>query len=77
MSTAGTQLFRQVQKGQLSVPSDDITAVMYESARRILQKRGYLQYEVSNFARNVSSTLFLCGCVSLCLSYHCAIVEIV
>uniref|UniRef100_A0A673Z979 Radical S-adenosyl methionine domain containing 1 n=1 Tax=Salmo trutta TaxID=8032 RepID=A0A673Z979_SALTR len=33
-------LFRQVQKGQLSVPSDDITAVMYES------------YEVSNFARN-------------------------
>ncbi|XP_029631969.1 radical S-adenosyl methionine domain-containing protein 1, mitochondrial [Salmo trutta] len=48
----GTQLFRQVQKGQLSVPSDDITAVMYESARRILQKRGYLQYEVSNFARN-------------------------
>ncbi|XP_052376007.1 radical S-adenosyl methionine domain-containing protein 1, mitochondrial-like [Oncorhynchus keta] len=48
----GTQLFRQVQKGQLSVPSDDITAVMYDSARRILQKRGYLQYEVSNFARN-------------------------
>ncbi|KAK6312462.1 hypothetical protein J4Q44_G00181260 [Coregonus suidteri] len=48
----GTQLFSQVQKGQLSVPSDDITAVMYESARRILQNRGYLQYEVSNFARN-------------------------
>ncbi|XP_064866898.1 radical S-adenosyl methionine domain-containing protein 1, mitochondrial [Oncorhynchus nerka] len=48
----GTQLFRQVQKGQLSVPSDDITAVMYDSARTILQKRGYLQYEVSNFARN-------------------------
>uniref|UniRef100_A0A6Q2Z3X1 Radical S-adenosyl methionine domain-containing protein n=1 Tax=Esox lucius TaxID=8010 RepID=A0A6Q2Z3X1_ESOLU len=48
----GTQLFSQVQKGQLSVPGDDITAIMYESARKILQKRGYLQYEVSNFAKN-------------------------
>ncbi|KAL0993552.1 hypothetical protein UPYG_G00109590 [Umbra pygmaea] len=48
----GTQLFSQVQTRQLSMPSDDITALMYETARKILQKRSYIQYEVSNFARN-------------------------
>ncbi|KAG7460258.1 hypothetical protein MATL_G00219430 [Megalops atlanticus] len=48
----GTHLFKQVQSGQLSVPSEDITAHMYESARGILGKRGFLQYEVSNFARH-------------------------
>ncbi|KAI1884346.1 hypothetical protein AGOR_G00225470 [Albula goreensis] len=47
----GTQLFKQVQAGQLSMPGDDVIAGMYESARRILQERGFLQYEVSNFAR--------------------------
>lgn len=50
----GTQLFKQVQLGELSVPTDDVTADMYKSARRILHERGYLQYEVSNFARRVS-----------------------
>lgn len=50
----GTRLFRQVEAGQLTMPCDDVTAHMYESARRILGKQGFLQYEVSNFARNVS-----------------------
>lgn len=50
----GTQLFKQVQQGELSVPSDDVTAAMYQSARDILHKHGFLQYEVSNFARRVS-----------------------
>ncbi|XP_023684932.2 radical S-adenosyl methionine domain-containing protein 1, mitochondrial [Paramormyrops kingsleyae] len=48
----GTRLFKQVEAGQLTMPGDDVTAHMYESARRILGKRGFLQYEVSNFARN-------------------------
>ncbi|XP_061080428.1 radical S-adenosyl methionine domain-containing protein 1, mitochondrial [Conger conger] len=48
----GTHLFKQVQAGQLSLPGDEVMARMYESARRILQERGFLQYEVSNFARN-------------------------
>ncbi|XP_064170449.1 radical S-adenosyl methionine domain-containing protein 1, mitochondrial isoform X2 [Anguilla rostrata] len=48
----GTHLFRQVQAGQLSLPGDEVMARMYESARRILGERGFLQYEVSNFARN-------------------------
>ncbi|XP_062846905.1 radical S-adenosyl methionine domain-containing protein 1, mitochondrial [Trichomycterus rosablanca] len=48
----GTQLFKQVQHSQLSMPSDEDTAKMYTSARKILKKAGFLQYEVSNFARN-------------------------
>ncbi|XP_071329100.1 radical S-adenosyl methionine domain-containing protein 1, mitochondrial [Trachinotus anak] len=48
----GTQLFKQVQKGEVTVPADDVTAEMYQCARRTLQQKGFLQYEVSNFARN-------------------------
>lgn len=50
----GTHLFRQVHLGEVHVPGDDVTATMYQSARKILEKAGFLQYEVSNFARNVS-----------------------
>ncbi|XP_051996045.1 radical S-adenosyl methionine domain-containing protein 1, mitochondrial [Xyrauchen texanus] len=48
----GTQLFKQVGSGELSVPDDYITAVMYKSACRILERVGFHQYEVSNFAKN-------------------------
>lgn len=50
----GTQLFKQVETGELSVPGDDVTADMYKSARGVLEKAGFCQYEVSNFAKNVS-----------------------
>lgn len=52
----GTQLFRQVEGGEVALPAEDVTAEMYQRARAILRQRGFLQYEVSNFARNVSST---------------------
>ncbi|XP_067285161.1 radical S-adenosyl methionine domain-containing protein 1, mitochondrial isoform X1 [Pseudorasbora parva] len=48
----GTQLFKQVERGELSVPGEDATADMYKSARRVLEKAGFCQYEVSNFAKN-------------------------
>ncbi|XP_056144410.1 radical S-adenosyl methionine domain-containing protein 1, mitochondrial [Lampris incognitus] len=48
----GTQLFKQVQQGELALPADDATAVMYQLARRMLHERGFLQYEVSNFAKH-------------------------
>ncbi|XP_076000038.1 radical S-adenosyl methionine domain-containing protein 1, mitochondrial [Genypterus blacodes] len=47
----GTQLFKQVQQGEQTVPAEDVTAAMYQSAREILHQHGFLQYEVSNFAR--------------------------
>ncbi|XP_029363429.1 radical S-adenosyl methionine domain-containing protein 1, mitochondrial [Echeneis naucrates] len=48
----GTQLFKQVQQGEVTVPAEDVMAEMYQCARRTLQQNGFLQYEVSNFARN-------------------------
>ncbi|XP_016318833.1 radical S-adenosyl methionine domain-containing protein 1, mitochondrial-like isoform X2 [Sinocyclocheilus anshuiensis] len=48
----GMQLFKPVDSGELSVPGDNVTAVMYNSARGVLEKAGFRQYEVSNFAKN-------------------------
>lgn len=59
----GTQLFKQVEQGELTPPSEDITATMYRTARHILENQGLRQYEVSNFARNVS-VFFVLFCVS-------------
>ncbi|XP_048411294.1 radical S-adenosyl methionine domain-containing protein 1, mitochondrial isoform X1 [Stegostoma tigrinum] len=48
----GTALYRQVQEKVLSMPEQEEMAEMYQVARRILEKAGFLQYEVSNFAKN-------------------------
>ncbi|XP_038558240.1 radical S-adenosyl methionine domain-containing protein 1, mitochondrial isoform X1 [Micropterus salmoides] len=48
----GTQLFKQVQRREVTVPAEDVTAEMYQCARRTLHQHGFLQYEVSNFARH-------------------------
>ncbi|XP_026194717.1 radical S-adenosyl methionine domain-containing protein 1, mitochondrial isoform X2 [Anabas testudineus] len=48
----GTQLFKKVQQGEVSMPTDDVTAEMYQCARGTLRQHGFLQYEVSNFARH-------------------------
>lgn len=48
----GTQLFRQVEGGEVTLPAEEVTAEMYQRARAILHQHGFLQYEVSNFARN-------------------------
>lgn len=53
----GTQLFRQVERGEVTLPAEDVMAEMYRRGRRILHRHGFLQYEVSNFARNVSLIL--------------------
>lgn len=50
----GTQLFKQVLAGEVTVPAEEVIAEMYHRARRILRQQGFLQYEVSNFSRNVS-----------------------
>lgn len=50
----GTQLFKQVQSGEVSMPAEEVTAEIYQHARETLHQHGFVQYEVSNFARNVS-----------------------
>lgn len=50
----GTQLFKQVLEGEVTLPTEEETAEMYLCARKTLHQHGLLQYEVSNFARQVS-----------------------
>lgn len=38
-------------RGLLDLPSEDLQAEMYESARMFLRKAGYEHYEISNFAK--------------------------
>ena len=47
----GTQFSREAERGQLNLPDDDTLADLYQEGRNRLRAAGYLQYEVSNFAR--------------------------
>lgn len=42
---------RWVDRGLLSAPDDDLAAEMYETAMAMLDHAGFLQYEISNWAR--------------------------
>lgn len=46
-----TPLYAQVTAGRVSIPDDDATATMYESAMSHFAAADYVQYEISNFAR--------------------------
>jgi oxygen-independent coproporphyrinogen-3 oxidase len=46
-----TPLYAQVVGGRVSVPDDDATAEMYELAIERLGAAGYVQYEISNWAK--------------------------
>ncbi|KAM4534633.1 radical S-adenosyl methionine domain-containing protein 1, mitochondrial isoform 1-T1 [Fundulus diaphanus] len=52
----GTRLFKQVHCGQVTMPTEEMTAEMYQCARETLQQHGFQQYEVSNFAKNNSES---------------------
>lgn len=47
----GTPFDRMVQRGELSLPEDDIQAEMYQLTNEMLSADSYRRYEVSNFAR--------------------------
>lgn len=46
-----TRFYKQHLKGQLDLPDEDEQVNMYELACRLAAESGYLQYEISNFAR--------------------------
>jgi coproporphyrinogen III oxidase-like Fe-S oxidoreductase len=50
----GTKLARQIRRGELATPSDDLEADMYELADDLLGRAGFEWYEVSNWATDVS-----------------------
>ncbi|WP_288089973.1 radical SAM family heme chaperone HemW [Roseiflexus sp.] len=47
-----TPLYAQVSSGRVCVPDDDATGAMYELAIEHFAAAGYVQYEISNWARN-------------------------
>jgi len=47
----GTPMHHWVERGLLESPDDDLAADMYETAMERLEQAGYLQYEISNWAR--------------------------
>ncbi|QEE61405.1 coproporphyrinogen III oxidase [Salinibacterium sp. dk2585] len=47
----GTKLARQIRRGEVAEPDDDLEADMYELADALLADAGYDWYEVSNWAR--------------------------
>lgn len=50
----GTKLERQIRRGEVVAPDDDLQADMYELADSLLGNAGYSWYEVSNWARDPS-----------------------
>jgi putative oxygen-independent coproporphyrinogen III oxidase len=48
----GTKLARQIRRGEVARPDDDLQADMYELADDLLGDAGYDWYEVSNWARD-------------------------
>jgi oxygen-independent coproporphyrinogen-3 oxidase len=47
----GTKLARQIKRGEVPTPDDDLQADMYELADDLLSGAGYDWYEVSNWSR--------------------------
>ncbi|GAA4192750.1 radical SAM family heme chaperone HemW [Gryllotalpicola kribbensis] len=47
----GTKLARQIRRGGVAEPDDDLTADMYELADAALARAGYEWYEVSNWSK--------------------------
>ncbi len=52
----GTKLARQIRRGEVAEPDDDLAADMYELADELLAGAGYDWYEVSNWARRPSTS---------------------
>ncbi|MET0724793.1 MAG: radical SAM family heme chaperone HemW [Leifsonia sp.] len=49
----GTKLARQIKRGEVAQPDEDLQADMYELADRMLADAGFDWYEVSNWSRGV------------------------
>jgi oxygen-independent coproporphyrinogen-3 oxidase len=48
---AGTPMGNAVKAGRVRAPDEDLSALLFESASRVLREAGYRHYEISNYAR--------------------------
>lgn len=47
----GTRLEKQIIEGELKMPDEKIERKMYWAAKKMLEKAGFVHYEISNFAK--------------------------
>ncbi len=57
----GTPITKAVEDGQLEAIDDFTDRLMYKNACEILKRHGYLQYEISNFAKTGHESLHNCA----------------
>jgi oxygen-independent coproporphyrinogen-3 oxidase len=48
----GTPMAEDYEKGLIKIPDEDEDRRMYAAAKNYLEKNGFMQYEISNFAKN-------------------------
>ena len=53
----GTPLADWVRRGRVAEPDDDLAADLYLAATEILARHGYVQYEISNWAKDQGGAL--------------------
>lgn len=51
MLEPNTRFYHLYQKGQLRLPEEDLQVAMYRMAQQQTARAGYLQYEISNYAK--------------------------
>lgn len=57
----GTVLWEQVHQGRLALPDEDTDREMYSETKRILERAGYVRYEISNYAKPGFECRHNCG----------------
>lgn len=48
----GTRLQKLAEQGSITLPEDEIERQMYWDTKKVLEKNGYIHYEISNFAKS-------------------------
>lgn len=48
----GTRLQKLAEQGSITLPKDEIERQMYWDTKKVLEKNGYIHYEISNFAKS-------------------------
>lgn len=58
----GTHLEKQIEKGKLTLPDEDVERAMYWYVKNTLEKNGFKHYEVSNFAKGENESKHNMNC---------------
>ena len=58
----GTKLFKKVNDGELNLPDENLERQMYWNVKERLEKKGFIHYEISNFAKQGMESKHNCNC---------------